>query len=60
MQVTILILSEKWSCPPWVITGEQPTESTRQAWYQRGIFYYNQIGIKAHEENERLKDLTSG
>jgi hypothetical protein len=54
MFISILVLAEKWGCPPWVVVGEEPTETIRQQWYQRGVFYYSQINIR--EEN-KIKEL---
>ena len=41
-------MAKDWAIPPWIITGEQPTEAVRQKWLALG-FFFNQQLIKAQQ-----------
>lgn len=51
--VSILVLAERWGCPPWEITGEEPNETNRQKWYERAVLYISRMNIR--KENEMSK-----
>lgn len=51
--VSILERAEKWSSPPWIITGENLTRWRRLVWEYRYELYSKEFSDKIQREKRR-------